>query len=421
MTAPRRHAQRAFLGAAVLVAVLAGGVPAASAQIDPPRLAWHPCEQAPGFQCATAEVPRDYARPNGAKIELAVTRLPARDPARRIGSLFFNPGGPGAPVVEPLHLVGATLFAGLNDRFDLVGFDPRGVGQSRPAIDCRVNQETEGLYAQPYPRTETLDPADLFARQSRYIRRCLDLNPGILPYVGTANVARDMDALRAALGEERLNYLGYSYGTYLGAVYANLFPRRYRALVLDSALDAEQWANDPLELGLEQAAGFERALGRFFQACAADKAVCPFGGADPHAAFDALLERLDTTPIPAGGPHPEPVNGDDLRAAALQVLYAKELWPILAVALSDAEAGDGTLIRLIVDLLYGRLPDGTYDPGQDRFFAVLAVDGRWPRDLRAYLRQGARAERLFEHFWFNSGYLEAAAGLYPVRDRKSVV
>src|SRR5439155_5323563 len=162
---------------------------------------------------------------------------------------------------------------------DIVGFDPRGTGQSSAAVDCHANQETQGVYAQPFATPENLDGGGiLVARDNAYVQRCVAFNGAILPYVSTANVARDMDVLRQAVGDDKLTYLGFSYGTFLGATYASLFPHRYRALVLDGALDADAYINHPMDTTREQTEGFERALGRFLQACAVHQDVCQFGG-----------------------------------------------------------------------------------------------------------------------------------------------
>src|SRR5438093_6081744 len=253
MTQAPRRARRAYLVVA-LVALTAAVAPPARAAA--PALDWKPCVDAAGFDCATAAVPRDYSDPKGPQIKLAVTRLPAQDSAHRIGSLFVNFGGPGAPGVEVVKAIGAGLFGNLNQRFDIVGFDPRGVGESSPSIDCKVNQETAGVYAQPFVTPEDLDVTALLKRNNDYVDRCIALNGDILPYVSTANVARDMDVLRQAVGDDKLSYLGFSYGTFLGATYASLFPHRYRALVLDGALDADAYINRPMFTAREQTEGF---------------------------------------------------------------------------------------------------------------------------------------------------------------------
>ena len=416
MRPPLKRARWALAIVGALSAMLVAASPAgARPQPSVPTLKWTECGD--GVECATAKVPRNYARPHGRKIEIAVARTRALDPSRRIGSLFFNFGGPGGESVGALQSVGADLFPTLSDRFDIVAFDPRGVGQSRPAIDCKVNQETVGLYAQPFTTPENLDVRALIDRSKFYGRRCLQLNPGILPYVATANVARDLDLLRAAVGERKLNYLGWSYGTYLGATYARFFPHRFRALVLDGAIDPDQYANRPHAYLLGQNGGFERALGRFLQACAAHQDVCGFGGDDPWTAYDELLERLDVTPIPAGGDDPRPVDGDDVRAVTVAALYAKQNWPFLALMLQEAEDGDGTLVREVVNGFYGRLPDGTFDPFGDRYFTIEGVDQRFKNDIGFYLRGGADSWATFDHFWWNAGYSEMPWGLYPVKPR----
>ncbi len=399
---------------ALALLVLAGLMGAsAPAQAQVPTLRWSACED--GFECATARVPRDHARPDGPSFELALIRLPAQDRARRIGSLFVNPGGPGGSGVEFVRGAAKTSLAPLADRFDIVGFDPRGVGASRPAVDCETNPERRGPFALPLPRPTRASEAALLRRVRRYLSRCLAENRGFLPYLSTANVARDLDLLRRAVRDRRLSYLGYSYGTQLGATYASLFPGRARALVLDGAVDAEANLNRPLQTVQEQTQGFEVALGRFMQACAGQPEDCRFGGGDPWNAYDELLGRLDRDPVPAG--ESRPVSGDDVRIATTYLLYSKQLWPVLGVALAAANAGDGELIRLVVDEFYGRREDGTYEPSTDQFVAIAGVDAVREGNADTYLRAGRESYRLFEHFWFNSGYGDLAFGLWPVAAR----
>jgi pimeloyl-ACP methyl ester carboxylesterase len=405
MTRSRRRALAALIFAALLV----GAAPAGAATLD-----WQDCGE--GFQCATAEVPRDYDRPDGRTLDLAVARLPATDQSRRIGSLFVNPGGPGAGAAEFIR-GNKELFASLNDRFDIVGFDPRGTGESEGAIDCKVNQETDGVYSQPFTTPENLDVGAFVGKVKGYVQRCVELSREILPYASTANGARDMDFLREAVGDKKLTYLGFSYGTFLGATYASLFPRRYRALVLDGPLDADQYINRPLENLSEQTAGFERAINRLFQACAAQQDVCRFGGTDPLDAFDQLVEHANQSPLPAQGPDPRPVDGDDFLAAAVLATYNKGFWGLLAEALELAAAGDGTGIRVLANAFYGRNDDGTYDPGTDRYFTLSALDQRYPTDVRTYLTAGNHSWGQYDHFWFNNGYAELNWGLFPIRPR----
>jgi pimeloyl-ACP methyl ester carboxylesterase len=402
-----------------------GDGPAASSS-----LAWAPCADAAGFDCATAQVPKDYARPRAGQLSLALVRLPATDPSRRVGSLFVNFGGPGGDAVSTIK-ANRELFSGLNDRFDIVGFDPRGVGESTPSIDCKVNQETQGVYRQPFPTPDNLNAQQLFGQDQQYINRCVQLNGEILPYVSTANVARDMDYLRGAVGDQKLTYLGFSYGTFLGATYQSMFPNHVRALVLDGALDPDTYINDPLASLDAQSAGFERATGRFLQACAVNQVTCEGFGSDPSRdgspdvpdpweALDRLIAQADARAIPATsyGPDPRPVGGDDIRAAVLQSVYSKSLWPYLAAGLARADQnGDAGLLRQLTDIFYGRNADGSYDPLTDRYFTIGALEQRYPQGIGTYLKEGARSYYDYDHAWFNHGYVELAWGLYPINPR----
>jgi len=368
-------------------------------------------------------VPRDYDNPNGRKLHIAVAKQPATDQAHRIGSLFFNFGGPGAPAAPYVEALGPFLFPELNKRFDIVGFDPRGTGEGENATGCDVNQETDGIYSEPFPTPLNLDVRALVRKVSRYVARCASRNADLLPYASTANVARDMEFLRGAVGDPKLTYLGFSYGTFLGATYATLFPGKMRAVVLDGPVDAEQYINDPMQGLREQTAGFERALGRFFQACAADQVNCSgFGGSDPWGTFDELVEKADASPIPAPGyaPDPRPIKGDDLLNAAVVHMYAKQAWGDLALALSEAAHDDGSRIRRMVDEdVYGRDPEtGEYDPASDRYFMLGAIEQRYRKgDVDFYLEAGDACWGQFDHFWSNCGYVELNYGLWPIRAR----
>jgi pimeloyl-ACP methyl ester carboxylesterase len=412
----RRRVRVALTTVALLLCGLLAGPPSTLARSGAGNLVFAPCGD-DGAQCATATVPVDYGRPGGRKLELPVVRYPATDRANRLGVLFVDFGGPGDATAETLRNGAIALFSAFNARYDIVGVDPRGTGGT-DAIDCMSNPEQVGPTSKPFPRPETVDPQNLLARDRAYINACLRLNPRILPYVTTGNVARDFDQVRQALGERRINYYGYSYGTFLGATYESLFPTHTGRFVLDGALDADQYLNDPIQTVREQTKAFEVALGRFFQACARDQATCGFGGEDPWAAFDDLVDSMNARPLPASGSDPRPVDGDDLLAGSLIALYAKQNWGLLAIALQLAAAGDGTGVRILVDAFYGRRDDGTYDPFGDRFFAISSLEARFPKPgLRFYLKLGADDYQLFDHYWFNSGYYDLAQALWPVKPR----
>ena len=407
---------RRLPSAVALCAALVLTLPAAAPAQQ--TLDWQPCGGA--FQCSTLTVPRDYGEPGGPTFALPVVRKPATGPGERIGSLFVNPGGPGGSGVDFLRAA-APMFADLNARFDLVSWDPRGVAGSEPAVDCGVvDQETEGGYSQPF--ATPLDPASeqaLVKRVSAWVDGCAARSRAFMAHITTADTARDLDALRSAVGDERLTYLGFSYGTFIGATYTSLFPNRSRAIVLDGALDPDQNVNATTSSLREQSNGFERALDRFFTACAIDQAACGnFGGADPADAFDRLVDRAAANPLPAAGAtNPRPVDGDDVLAGSTLAMYSKQLWPLLAKALADAQGGDGSAMRELTDAFYGRLPDGTYGPGTDQYFAVSALEASDEGPVETYLRAGRHAWALFPHAWWNSGYGELATPLWPVEPR----
>lgn len=403
------------LAATATCTLLGPAAPIAAAQPGPPipKLDWQPCGAAANVTCTKVKVPRDYRRPDGASFQLFVARSPATDPAHRIGSLFINPGGPGAPIAGSFETLGADALPGLNKRFDIIAMDPRGVGQSQPSIDCKADQPTEGIYSQPFTTPDNLDVRALTAKDSRYIGRCLTLNRGVLADVSTASVARDADLVRQALGERQITFVGFSYGTFLGATYASLFPSNYRAMVLDGPVDADAYVNDPLRTLSAQTTGFERALDRFMQACARDQGACRgFGGADPRDAYDQLLDRLDATPLTAEDGRT--VDGDDVRVGTFQALYSKSSWPFLAHALVDLQHGDARRMQRASDAFYGRGADGSFDPFYDRYFTIGALEQRYPHDAGTYLRAGQRSWDEHEHFWWNNGYAELNYGLYPV-------
>ena len=424
MSDPRRCRRQLLACVCAVTAGLLAAAPGASAGHDSKvDLAWAPCGEA-GAQCATAKVPRDYDKPHRGKLRIAVAKSPATGPGERIGSLFFNFGGPGAFAAPYVEAFGADLFPVLNQRFDIVGMDPRGTGaEGENSMTCDANQETEGIYSQPFTTPFNLDRNAFVRKVARHVRQCVSRNADLLPYASTANVARDLDTLRRAVGDPKLTYLGFSYGTFLGATYASMFPGRMRALALDGPVDAERYINRPMDWLKMQSAGFERAFGRFFQACAADQVACSgFGGSDPWSALDELVEQANAAPIPAPGyaPDPRPIDGDDLLTAAFSKLYAKQNWGELGKAYAGAADGDGSLVRQIVDEdFHGRDPEtGEYDPFNDLYYMLGASEQRYRKgDVDFYLEAGERCWAEFDHFFANCGYVELYYGLWPIRAR----
>ena len=370
-----------------------------------PSLDWTDCGD--GFQCANAAVPLDYRHPNGQTIEIALIRKPALDQANRIGSLFANPGGPGGSGIEFVRTAPPAAFQ-LLSRFDFVGFDPRGVGASRPAIDCGT-EETPSFAS--FERPQTVDPAGFEARMRSIADACLANNAALLPHMSTANVARDLDLLRQGVGDEQLNYVGISYGSAIGAFYATLFPGRSRAMVIDSPMDVEGYVDHPVEFWQEHAAGFENTLDRFFTACAVAGPACGFGGTDPEAAFDALVSRLEAAPLPSPDPATLPPLDADLVLVAGDDLRAETRWPEYARALAAAEAGDPAPMYEFLGL------PAEPSARSDAQTAVLAVDQRYDRRVAPYFDSGEHSYAMFDHFWWLGGYGLLQPAVWPVEDR----
>jgi pimeloyl-ACP methyl ester carboxylesterase len=422
----RIRSRRLLACVCVIVAMLLLAAPAAMAKGGKggsSGLDWKPCGDA-GAQCATADVPRDYDHPRGATIPLDVAKSPAT--GRKIGSLFFNFGGPGAPAAIYVEFLGPALFPVLNEHFDIIGMDPRGTGTpgGENSVWCNAfPPEQWSIYSEPFPTPFNTDAASLVRKDLRYQRKCLEnSNRSVLGHTSTADVARDLDFMREKVGDSKMTYLGFSYGTFLGATYASLFPNKMRAVVLDGPVNANSYINHPMQDLKAQTAAFERALQRFFMACAADQTACEgFGGQDPHQAFDDLIEQADAHPLPAAGypDDPRPVKGDDIRAAGVAEMYSKFAWPGLADALSKAQAGDGSGIRKLVDEdWYGQdFTTGDYDPINDRYFILGASEQKYRKgDVPFYMQAGEDCWEMFDHAYDNCGYVELNYGLWPVRD-----
>jgi pimeloyl-ACP methyl ester carboxylesterase len=354
------------------------------------RLVWRPC--AGGFRCARLLVPFDYTRPAGPHFTLPVIKLSAADPGSRIGALVINPGGPGASGVEyALNARSGEFTSGVRSRFDIVGFDPRGVGQSDPAVRCMSGRQLDAYFATSDDPGSPGQLAAVVAESKLYAAQCARNAAALLPYLGTANAAKDMDVLRAALGEPALTYLGKSYGTYLGASYAQQFPSRVRALVLDGAVDP---AATGLQLDLAQAKGFESAFGQFATWCAT-QARCPLGagGAGSVGKVAGLLAAADRHPLVNLLGESQPANGAMMLTGIAGALYLRQDWPVMKSALSGAFNGDGTILVELADSLMERSPGGTYSNLSDAEMSVDCVDRPWPRSLGPYRAAAASAAK----------------------------
>jgi pimeloyl-ACP methyl ester carboxylesterase len=308
-------------------------------------LSWSPCRES--YDCATLSVPLDYREPDGDTIDLALLRVPARDPEARVGSLVVNPGGPGAPGTD--YATTGQFGSALTDHFDIVGFDPRGTGASSP-VDCLTDEQLDAYRAaDPSPDT----PAEVeqsLALSRQMLEGCSQRSGPVAAHVSTVEAARDLDVLRAALGEPGLLFLGASYGTFLGATYAELFPDKVGRLVLDGAVDP---AATTREVALAQAGGFETALRSYVADCV-DGGDCFLGdtvdeGLDRIA---ALLDGLDARPLPTS-------DGRELTEGLafyglITPLYVRDYWSLLDRGLEGALDGDGTVLALLADAYASR-------------------------------------------------------------------
>jgi pimeloyl-ACP methyl ester carboxylesterase len=320
-----------------------GGLPG----IQVPSLSWKGCihSEDKGFQCATAQVPRDYRNLSSGSLSLNIKRHVATDSTHRIGSLFVNPGGPGNSAVDFVSTVVNKLPAEVASRFDIVGFDPRGVARSGQ-VTCMTAEETQQAWA----RASASVQPEAFERGQRAAEQfnaaCQMRSGDLLPYIGTEYVARDMDLLRAAVGDKKLNYFGVSFGTFIGTVYANLFPNRIRVMALDGAYDPEAYANNPYKYDYSQYVGLEGALHRFLDWCAGSP-DCPFGHGDPAAAYDALVWELDDNPVRDA--HGEVVaNGATLTYHVMLALNGgRPGWLGIAKDLSAAQQRGGSYVDSI--------------------------------------------------------------------------
>ncbi|HUW79152.1 MAG TPA: alpha/beta hydrolase [Candidatus Nanopelagicaceae bacterium] len=333
------------------------------------KLVWNSCYQT--FQCTKVTVPLDYSHPNARTITLAVTRHLATDQKHRLGSLLLNPGGPGGSGVDYVLAADYIATKQILARYDLVGFDPRGVGRSTP-IHCLTDTETDRMIALDGTPTTPGQIKQLMDASKTMADLCQLRAGAMLPFIGSTNVARDLDLLRAVLGDAKLNYLGKSYGTLIGAIYADLFPKRVGHVVLDGAIDPTVPNN---EMNLDQARGFQIALGDYITSCL-KKHNCP--GGNTRAAvlgrIGKLLADSDITPVPSKTGRV--ATQSLVLLGIVSTLYDSEGgWPSLTIALNQAYKGDSTALLYLSDYYVDRNENGHYTTNSnDIGYAVNCLD-----------------------------------------------
>ncbi len=394
------------------VSAAPSGKPAPSPTV---RLNWSRCFHKvsaftqTAYQCALANVPLDYDSANGASIGLSLVRVPARDPANKIGTIFLNPGGPGGSGVDFALFFGPAVEfvwgAEVRDRFDIVGFDPRGVGRST-ALRCfgNLRQSTQVFAPFAFPLTPE-DEALVVAGDRLLAEQCAQRGSRVRDHMSTANVARDLDQLRAAVGDAQLNFVGLSYGSFLGNTYANMFPDRVRAVVIDGVLDPVAWVNEeaaiPFSTRLRSHAGAQDTLLKFFELCDAAGTNCAFGPGS-EARFAELADRLR-----ADGPVlvTDPFTGDqfplgysDLIGITLGALYDPFSLSFLAEFLATIDSSPPAVLdAAFADLasangLISKRGFPRYPNFVEAFPAVACEDGNNPTDYGVWSEQGALAD-----------------------------
>ena len=330
---------------------------------------WSECGR---FECATVQAPLDYRDPGGRRIDLTMLRRPANDQDSKVGTLFVNPGGPGVSGIQYARMSDALFTQPVLDNYDIVGWDPRGVGQST-AISCMTDEQTDTLLAADGTPDDPAEVRQLVNLNTKFTRGCVDDDADLIPELGTFNSARDMDVLRSAVGDQRMNYFGASYGTELGAVYADLFPERVGRMVLDGALDPVIKGS---ELSTGQLEGFQGATDAFIEDCLTREG-CPLGPAAAEAEdqLTALLADVDRRPLStqSGRPLTEALATTGMISA----MYSESAgWPALRLGLSQAFDGDGTVLLALADAYSERQADGTYASNVNSAFPAISCTDR---------------------------------------------
>jgi pimeloyl-ACP methyl ester carboxylesterase len=371
---------------------------------------WSSCGN--GFQCARILVPLDYTAPAGPTISLSLIRLPAGDPSHRIGALLINPGGPGVSGVDYARAAAGTFGASIRAHYDIVGFDPRGVGGSTP-VECISDKQQDALIAYDGSPDTHAEELGLIAISKQFADGCEVHSPALLAHVGTPDAARDMDIIRAVMGDAKLHYYGASYGTYLGAMYANEFPSKVGRMVLDGALDPSLSAVD---LARGQLTGFVNALAAFLADCVKQPS-CPVGStvAEGEARISALVNGADAHPLPSSSGRP--VTQSLVVLGVLYPLYDRQGgWPVLREALAQALNGNGDLLLAVADQYSGRNPDGHYPTNENEAtYAVNCLDRPDHSTIADYEALATEFEKTSPLFGSYFAWGDAPCSVWPVQ------
>ncbi|MEV5435065.1 alpha/beta hydrolase [Streptomyces sp. NPDC052682] len=375
------------------------------------QVSWKKCatEDYPTLQCASVKVPLDYAKPQGKKITLALSRVPHTSSTYQ-GPLLVNPGGPGGSGLTLAGFVASSLPKKVAAQYDVIGFDPRGVGKSRPALDCKPGQ-FDPVRPDSVPSTPAIEKANL-ARAKNFAAACGKKYADVLPYINTVSAVKDMDSIRKALGAKKINYFGYSYGTYLGAVYAKLYPERVRRLVLDSIVDPTGvWYED----NIQQDYAFDKRHKALMAWIAKYNATYKLG-TDPkkiEAKWYALRAALAKKP--AGGK----VGASELEDTFIPGGYNNAYWPFLAQAFA-AYVNDKNAEPLVKAYENFAAVDASGDNGYSVYTSVQCRDASWPRDWKQWQKDNWAVYEKAPFMAWNNAWYNAPCAFWPTKSLKPV-
>ena len=372
---------------------------------------WKACDDSAStttVQCGTLQVPFDYNDPSAGTFTLYVKLLPAANPTLRIGSMMVNPGGPGFGGSSLADDASYYFSSDIIDHFDIIAWDPRGTGKSTPAVDCV--DDYDQYFGIDSPPDSPEEKQALIDASQAFNDECMDNSGEILPYISTQASATDMNSIRQALGEDKISYFGFSYGSELGATWATMFPQTVRAAVFDGAVDPQATS---AQEGMAQAGGFEGQLTTFLAACSKNSTCAFYNGGKAEAAFDSLLLELDTKPLVVTKDRTPVTQGVAFTAVA-QAMYSDSNWPQLEQALADAQQGDGAGLLKLYDDYYQRKDDGSYGNELEAFLAISCLDDPGATSVKevedAVQDFVAAAPRLGANFGY--GY---SCALWPVK------
>ncbi|MGO4361495.1 alpha/beta hydrolase [Terrabacter sp. RAF57] len=350
--------------------------PAALAPFYTQQLGWSPCADNAKHECATMEVPVDYAKPTGDRFTLALRKAPATQPSKRLGSLVINPGGPGGSGVEYAQYSSFVFSPGVRAAYDIVGFDPRGIGASSP-VRCLSNSDMDLLFSADPTPDSAAERSTLLADVDGVTKRCAARGGARAMHMSTTEVARDMDVMRVLLGDEKLNFFGGSYGTFLGAIYADTFPKKVGRMVLDSAMSPNQTEQQEMTYDIQ---GFESSIDAFIDWCVA-RPDCALGS-DKAAARQKIVDLLDSveknglTTTKPGLPR---IGEGWVGFAIFMCLYSDQSWPTLDKGLAQAFTGKGDILLAKGMSVVERGITGDYAPSTYLQAMIPVRCADWPR------------------------------------------